>query len=78
MLVRRDLRALTKRPCKFLKKGCKKGDKCRQYGLIWSLRRFRCVWWPGRFSHNEFAADLGEEGLAAGRRLPAGSPVAFA
>ncbi|CAE7410768.1 Tiparp [Symbiodinium pilosum] len=50
-LVERDLRALTKRPCKFLKKGCKKGDKCR-------------------FSHNEFAADLGEEGLAAGRRLP--------
>ncbi|CAE7227802.1 Tiparp [Symbiodinium natans] len=50
-LVERDLRALTKRPCKFLKKGCRKGDKCR-------------------FSHNEFAADLGEEGLAAGRRLP--------
>eukprot|EP00439_Symbiodinium_sp_Y106_P083166 s907_g23.t1 len=49
--VKKDLRALTKRPCKFLKKGCRKGDKCR-------------------FSHNEFAADLGEEGLAAGRRLP--------
>ncbi|CAE7238543.1 Tnks [Symbiodinium sp. CCMP2456] len=50
-MVEKDLRALTKRPCKFLKKGCRKGDKCR-------------------FSHNEFAADLGEEGLAAGRRLP--------
>ena len=29
-LSRKDLRALTKRPCKFLKKGCRKGDKCRQ------------------------------------------------
>ena len=27
--LRRDLRALMKRPCKFFKKGCRFGDKCR-------------------------------------------------
>eukprot|EP00930_Biecheleria_cincta_P059731 TRINITY_DN45458_c0_g1_i1.p1 TRINITY_DN45458_c0_g1~~TRINITY_DN45458_c0_g1_i1.p1 ORF type:complete len:681 (-),score=84.24 TRINITY_DN45458_c0_g1_i1:363-2405(-) len=51
--VEQDIRALTRRPCKFFagKRGCRNGDKCR-------------------FSHNRFAKDLGEEGLAAGRRLP--------
>lgn len=51
--VRKQMKDLTKWPCKFFQKGnCRFGEKCR-------------------FAHNQYALQLSNYSLSAGRRLPA-------